>query len=168
MAALLVPPDFAGINYYAGYRVRHDATKWTGFAEFKESGAPRTTMDWIIRPEGLGFILEQAHEQYKLPNLFVTENGASFDDRRDGQAVHDPERIAYLEAHVGEVLRVRREGVPVQGYFIWSLLDNFEWALGYSKRFGIVYVDFDTQERVIKDSGYWYGEVARGGQLPVG
>ena len=110
----------------------------------------------------------RSHEQYKLPNLFVTENGASFDDRRDGQAVHDPERIAYLEAHVGEVLRVRKEGVPVQGYFVWSLLDNFEWALGYSKRFGIVYVDFDTQERIVKDSGYWYGELARSGHLPVG
>ena len=82
--------------------------------------------------------------------------------------MHDPERIAYLEAHVGEVLRVRKEGVPVQGYFVWSLLDNFEWALGYSKRFGIVYVDFDTQERIVKDSGYWYGELARSGHLPVG
>jgi beta-glucosidase len=167
MAALCLPPDFAGINYYSGYRVRHDATKWTGFVASKEPGVPKTTMDWLIRPEGLSFILEQAHEKYKLPHLFVTENGASFDDRRDGQAVHDPERIAYLEAHVGEVLRVRKEGVPVQGYFVWSLLDNFEWALGYSKRFGIVYVDFDTQERVVKDSGHWYGELARSGHLPV-
>src|ERR1035441_5180465 len=131
MAALCLPPDFAGINYYSGYRVRHDSTKLTGFGASKEPGVPKTTMDWLIRPEGLSFILEQAHEKYKLPNLFVTENGASFDDRGGCQAVHVAERTPYLEAHVGEVLRVRKEVVPLQAYFVWSLPDNFEWALGY-------------------------------------
>lgn len=161
MDALQVPPDFVGLNYYHGYRARHNVASWLGYAPVEEPGAPRTTMNWAIRPEGLHRILSQAHERYKLPSLLVTENGASFSDRRDGDAVHDPDRTAYLKSHIAQVLRARDEGVPVQGYFVWSLLDNFEWALGYSKRFGIVYVDYGTQDRVIKDSGYWYGRFVR-------
>jgi len=124
-------------------------------------------MDLDHPSRGLGFILEQAHEQYNLPNLFVTENGASFDDCRDGQAVHDPERIAYLEASSVEVLRVRREGVPVQGYFVWSLLDNFEWALGYSKRFASS-MSTSTHKSASSKQRILVCEVARGQQLPVG
>ncbi len=166
MEELRVPPDFAGINYYSGFKARHDPTSWAGFDAVEEPEAPRTAMGWVIRPDGLRLILRQVHLRYKLPVLFVTENGAAFEDRREGEQVHDPKRIAYLESHIAEVLRAREEGVPVQGYFVWSLLDNFEWAHGYSKRFGIVYVDFGTQERVVKDSGLWYGEVARRGALP--
>ena len=162
MDALSIPPDFVGLNYYSGYKVRSDATRWAGFSAEEEPDAPRTNMDWIIRPEGLSHLLTRAHESYELPAIFVTENGAAFEDRREGNTVHDPERIAYLEAHIAEVLRAKKEGVPVRGYFVWSLLDNFEWARGYEKRFGIVYVDFETQERVVKDSGHWYGELARG------
>ncbi|MGA3218949.1 MAG: GH1 family beta-glucosidase [Acidimicrobiales bacterium] len=161
MDALQVPPDFVGLNYYHGYRARHDVGSWLGYAPVEEPDAPQTTMNWAIRPEGLRRILSQAHERYKLPSLLVTENGASFADRRDGDAVHDQDRTAYLKSHIAEVLRARDEGVPVHGYFVWSLLDNFEWALGYSKRFGIVYVDYGTQERVIKDSGHWYGSFVR-------
>ena len=80
--------------------------------------------------------------------------------------MHDAKRQQYLKAHVAAVLQAKEEGVPVQGYFVWSLLDNFEWALGYSKRFGIVYVDYETQERVVKDSGWWSGRLARTGCLP--
>ena len=89
--------------------------------------------------------------------IYVTENGAAFGDVRthDGR-VHDPERTAYLESHIGAVLRAVADGAPIGGYFVWSLLDNFEWAHGYSKRFGIVYVDYPTLERVPKDSFYWY------------
>ena len=144
-----------------GYRVRHDAASWLGFAEFEEPGAPRTTMNWVIRPEGLA-----SHPQPGARALQAAQP-ARHRERRlfrrpPGRArCARPRPDAYLKSHVAEVLRARDEGVPVQGYFVWSLLDNFEWALGYSKRFGIVYVDFETQERVIKDSGYWYGRFVR-------
>jgi beta-glucosidase len=167
MEGLRLPPDFVGINYYTGYLVHHDPDQWTGFAAEKEPGAPRTAMNWIIRPEGLHAILSEVHLRYKLPTLFVTESGAAFDDHLSNGAVHDPERTAYLQSHVEAVRRARDEGVPVQGYFVWSLLDNFEWARGYSLRFGIVYVDFRTGERIVKDSGHWYGELARTGSIPT-
>jgi beta-glucosidase len=161
MAILRVPPDFVGLNYYFGYLARHDPTRWNGFAPADEPHMPRTAMDWIVRPEGLYEILTGAHSCYRLPALFVTENGAAFEDVRSGDTVHDLKRVAYLDRHIREVLRAKDDGVPVRGYFVWSLLDNFEWALGYSKRFGIVYVDFETQERIVKDSGHWFAALAR-------
>jgi beta-glucosidase len=165
MAALRIPPDFVGMNYYSGYLVRHDPTSWKGFASVDEPHMPRTSMNWIVRPEGLYEILSAVHSRYHLPALFVTENGAAFEDDRSGDAVHDPDRVAYLDSHIKQVLRAKEEGVPVQGYFVWSLLDNFEWALGYSKRFGIVYVDFESEERIVKDSGRWFAKLARQTQL---
>jgi beta-glucosidase len=166
MSSLRAPPDFVGLNYYHGYYARHCPEDWLGFAGVEEPAAPRTTMDWAIRPEGLYRVITQAHDRYKLPALYITENGAAFDDHVQDKAVHDQSRKEYLKSHVAAVLQARDEGVPVQGYFVWSFLDNFEWALGYSKRFGIVYVDYATQERVVKDSGLWYGELARTGSLP--
>ncbi|MEM1891190.1 MAG: family 1 glycosylhydrolase, partial [Thermofilaceae archaeon] len=93
--------------------------------------------------------------------VYVTENGAAFKDEVVDGRVHDPERIEYLKAHIEQVWRAIQDGIPVKGYFVWSLLDNFEWAEGYTKRFGIVYVDFKTQKRIIKSSGYWYSEVVK-------
>jgi beta-glucosidase len=168
MGELRVPPDFIGLNYYRGHFVRHDSRNWLGYDMVEEPGAARTTMDWAIRPEGLHRIISQAHERYKLPAVYVTENGASFADKPDGKAVHDEQRTAYLRSHIAAALRAREEGVPVKGYFVWSFLDNFEWALGYSQRFGIVYVDYETQERIVKDSGRWYSELARTGTIPAG
>jgi beta-glucosidase len=168
MGSLRVPPDFIGLNYYQGYRARNTSEGWLGFAGVDEPDTPRTNMNWAIRPEGLYRVIIQAHDRYKLPAIFITENGASFDDQRQGNAVHDEGRKSYLKSHVAAVLRAKDEGVPIQGYFVWSFLDNFEWALGYSKRFGIVYVDYETQERVVKDSGIWYGELARTGRMPAG
>jgi beta-glucosidase len=168
MSSLNVPPDFIGLNYYHGYYVRNASADWLGFAGVDEPEAPRTTMDWAIRPEGLYRVITQAHDRYKLPAIYITENGAAFDDQVQGKAVHDEGRKAYLKSHVAAVLHAKDEGVPVQGYFVWSFLDNFEWALGYSQRFGIVYVDYETQERVLKDSGLWYGELARTGAIPPG
>jgi beta-glucosidase len=166
MDDMRVPPDFIGLNYYHGYFARSSPEDWLGFAMVEEPEAPRTTMDWAIRPEGLYRVITQAHDRYKLPALYVTENGASFDDQLQGRAVHDEDRTAYLRSHVAAVLRAREEGAPVRGYFVWSFLDNFEWALGYSKRFGIVYVDYETQERTVKDSGLWYAELAQTGRIP--
>ncbi len=159
--AMRLPPDFVGLNYYSGERVRHDARSWLGFAVVQEPEAPRTAMGWMIRPEGIHRILTQAHARYRPRSVFVTENGAAFVDRQGEGGVHDPARTAYLRAHIREVLRAREEGVPVDGYFVWSLLDNFEWARGYARRFGIVYVNYPTQERVVKDSGLWYASFAR-------
>ena len=167
MSALRVAPDFIGLNYYQGYYARHAAEDWLGFSAVDDPGTPRTTMDWTILPQGLYRVITQAHDRYKLPAIYVTENGAAFDDRLQDKAVHDESRKDYLKAHVAAVLQAKDEGVPVQGYFVWSFLDNFEWALGYSKRFGIVYVDYQSQERVVKDSGWWYGKLARTGGLPL-
>jgi beta-glucosidase len=166
MSSLRVPPDFLGLNYYRAYHARATPEGWLGFTDVDEPGMPRTTMDWAIRPEGLYRVITQAHDRYKLPAIYILENGAAFEDQLHGKAVHDQGRKAYLKSHVAAVLQAKDEGVPVQGYFVWSFLDNFEWALGYSKRFGIVYVDYETQERVVKDSGLWYGELARTGAIP--
>jgi beta-glucosidase len=166
MSSLVHPPDFIGINYYHGYYARNSEDNWLGFVGVEEPDAPRTKMDWIIRPEGLHRVITQAHERYKLPAVYITENGASFDDVREGDAVHDEDRTAYLKSHVAATLQAKDEGVPVKGYFVWSFLDNFEWALGYSRRFGVVYVDYETQERVLKDSGHWYSRLAHTGVPP--
>ena len=172
MPSLRARPDFIGLNYYHGYYVRHSDRDWLGFETAEGPEAPRTLMDWAVRPAGLHRVLTQAHERYHLPAVYVTENGAAYDDKPedgpDGREVHDPDRVAYLRSHVAATLQARDEGVPVKGYFVWSLLDNFEWALGYSRRFGIVYVDYETQERVVKDSGRWYSTLARtGSAAPV-
>lgn len=166
MDGMRLQPDFIGLNYYHGYYARNTEENWLGFIGLDEPDAPKTTMDWIIRPAGLHRVITQAHERYKLPAVYITENGASFDDVPEGKAVHDPDRTAYLKSHVAAVLQAKEEGVPVRGYFVWSFLDNFEWALGYSRRFGIVYVDYDSQERIVKDSGQWYSKLAHTGVPP--
>jgi beta-glucosidase len=120
-------------------------------------------MGWEIYPDGLSEVLRRLHEDYAAPSLYVTENGASFADVRthDGR-VHDNERRDYLAAYIASVEQGVARGVPVRGYFVWSLLDNFEWAFGYSKRFGLVYVDYPTLERIPKDSFYWYRDLISG------
>jgi beta-glucosidase len=118
-------------------------------------------MGWEIHPQGRHDVLVRLHREYDPPPVYVTENGAAFADAPAGGEVHDPDRIAYLDAHFRAAARAIADGVDLRGYFVWSLLDNFEWALGYSKRFGLVYVDYATQERIPKDSARWYAEVAR-------
>jgi beta-glucosidase len=117
-------------------------------------------MDWEIYPDGLLESLERIRRDYAPQAILVTENGAAFPDSWDGKlSVADPERMSYLSQHIGRVGQAITNGIPVRGYFAWSLLDNYEWAWGYSKRFGIVYVDFPSQKRVIKESGYWYASL---------
>ena len=116
-------------------------------------------MGWEVYPHGLYELLVRLHESYELPPLYVTENGAAFPDSRSNGNVPDPERISYVDRHLGSIRRAVAEGVPVRGYFVWSLLDNFEWTHGYSQRFGIVYVDYETLERVPKASFYWYRDL---------
>jgi beta-glucosidase len=124
-------------------------------------------MGWRIQPEAFPELLLRVHRDHPGVPLLITENGAAFDDEpgADG-AVHDPDRITYLRDHLAAVHRAIALGVDVRGYFVWSLMDNFEWAWGYAKRFGIVHVDYATQRRTPKDSALWYRDVIKRNALP--
>ncbi len=120
-------------------------------------GSSYTAMEWEVYPQGLTDILLRVHRDYSPPALLITENGAAYIDSWDGgDQIKDPLRQQYLVAHIEAIAHAIEQGVPMQGYFVWSFLDNFEWSEGYDKRFGVVYVDYPTQRRIIKDSGYWY------------
>ena len=122
----------------------------------KSSGLPLTDMQWEVIPQGITDLLLRLHKDYPVPPLFITENGAAFKDVVVGGRVSDIERTQYIADHIRAVGEAMRLGVPMAGYMVWSLLDNFEWASGYAKRFGIVHVDYATQERTLKDSAHWY------------
>ena len=127
-------------------------------------GIPRTAMGWPITPEALYWAAKFYHERYQIP-ILITENGMAILDfvMSDGK-VHDPQRIEYMKAYLKGLQKAVDEGVPVIGYTYWSIMDNYEWAEGYDKRFGLVYVDYQTQKRTRKDSSYWYADViARNG-----
>jgi beta-glucosidase len=164
LAAIQAPLDFLGVNYYTIERIRRDPD----LPDFVPQVAPEvdpglTTMGWAVRPAGLGELLIRLHREYQPPALYVTENGAAFPDTlTPDEQVVDPERTDYLRRHLAQARRALAAGVPLRGYFIWSLLDNFEWARGYSQRFGLVYTDYPTQRRIIKSSGRYFAEVARG------
>ncbi|MCB0056706.1 MAG: beta-glucosidase [Caldilineaceae bacterium] len=158
MAAIAAPIDFLGVNYYTRFMLKADGNNPPMPADDAEHATlPRTDMGWEIFPQGLYELLCRLHFEYKLPKLYITENGASFADGpgADGQ-VHDTRRIDYLRAHFDAAHRAMKAGAPLAGYFVWSLMDNFEWARGYTERFGIVWVDYETQERMLKDSALWY------------
>jgi beta-glucosidase len=128
---------------------------------------PYTLMGWEVYPESIYRMLKQYAAYPQIKRILVTENGAAFEDTvRDGR-VPDERRVAYLRDHVGQVLRAKREGVPVDGYFAWTFTDNFEWAEGYRPRFGLVHVDFQTQQRTVKDSGWWYQAFLAGQEQKV-
>ena len=168
LEAIAAPIDFLGVNSYFRYVVRAGADGALPQL-VRDPDAPVTDMGWEVYPDGLYKLLVRIAEEYAPRAIYVTENGAAYGDVRvhDG-AVHDPERIAYLESHVDSVGRARAAGAPIEGYFVWSFLDNFEWNLGYSKRFGIVYVDYPTLERVPKDSFHWYRDhIAATRQAPL-
>jgi beta-glucosidase len=125
-------------------------------------------MGWEIFPFGLYETICRNYFTYKPPEIIVTENGASYSNGPDPSGrVNDQRRIAYLQSHIEAVGRAIQAGVPVSGYFLWSLLDNFEWGYGYTQRFGLIYVDYQTQKRYPKDSAYWYGQVARKNGLEI-
>jgi beta-glucosidase len=162
-----LPLDFLGVNYYSRNVIRSGRQR----SILPQQVPPRgqlTSMGWEIYPSGLYEVLTRLHRDYKVAKLYVTESGASFPDVVDARGeVHDSLRVRYLEQHFQEARRALADGVPLYGYFIWSLLDNFEWAHGYRPRFGIVRVDYETQQRTIKESGYFVGRVAatNGGAL---
>jgi beta-glucosidase len=172
LEVISTPIDSLGINYYSPTVVAAGSSDspspWAGAEEhvrFLPAPGPRTAMDWPVDADGLYELLTRLRDDLPGVPLVITENGAAYDDYADPSGeVHDPERVEYLRAHLSAVHRAIGAGADVRGYFLWSLLDNFEWAYGYSKRFGIVHVDFATQRRTFKDSARWYGDViARGG-----
>ena len=151
MPSIQVPLDFLGVNYYMR-SVVSAGEPW----DLKTSGNEITDMGWEVYPQGLTELLLRLHRDYTLPPIFITENGAAFPDEVINQQVHDSQRQRYIARHIAATLEAMRQGVRVDGYFVWSLLDNFEWSSGYAKRFGIVRVDYDTQARSLKDSALWY------------
>jgi beta-glucosidase len=156
LATIAAPIDFLGVNNYSSPLVAAD--EQGGRAKIvRRDDVDRTDMGWEVVPDGLHGLLTRLARDYEPAAIYVTENGAAYPDVRghDG-SVQDPERQAFLEAYVEAAGRAVAEGVPLRGYFAWSLLDNFEWAWGYWKRFGLVYVDYSTLERVPKGSFYWY------------
>jgi beta-glucosidase len=156
------PMDFLGVNYYTRSVVKADVTsEFLGVGYVPSSPDSQTDMGWEVHPESLYRLLKRVASEYTDIPLYVTENGAAYADvlEDDGQ-IHDTARIAYVEGHLAAAERFIEDGGDLRGYYLWSLMDNFEWAYGYSKRFGIVYVDYDTQKRVLKDSAKWYRELA--------
>jgi len=154
------PIDFLGVNTYSSSSVLHAPEEWPLQLAFASTGKARTDSGWEIYPEGLYDLLVYLHTQYAGIKMMVTENGASFKDIVDSQGnVEDDARLSYLRDHIFQVYRAIRAGVNLTGYSVWSFLDNFEWNLGYSKRFGLVYVDYATQKRILKKSGRWYKNV---------
>lgn len=160
MKVISTPVDHHGVNYYT--RKLHgdesiDDSERPG--PILEANLPRTTMGWEVYPEGLRDLLLRFNEEYDLPSLYITENGAAFSDTVVDGAVHDEDRREYLERHFAAAAEAVAAGVDLRGYFIWSLMDNYEWARGYGQRFGLVRVDYETQERLLKDSAHWYASV---------
>lgn len=172
MATIATPIDFLGVNYYNRTVVRmvpFDVNPF-GFAtrtteEAIAAGLDVTEMGWSIEPDGFTELLEQIHREYAPPLIYITENGAAFADEIVAGEVVDERRVRYLRDHVAALYKAIARGVPVGGYMLWSLLDNFEWAFGYSRRFGIVYVDFATQRRVPKASAAWYKQIIAANRL---
>ena len=154
MAIISAPIDFMGMNYYTRNVYRADGNGWYEHVPPAPEGL--TEMGWEIVPDAFAEMLINLHNDYDLPDLYITENGAAMPDELIDGKVADQNRIDYFQSHLLAVDKALAAGVNIKGYFAWSLLDNFEWALGYSKRFGLVYIDYETQERVLKDSAIAY------------
>ena len=157
--AIASPTDFLGLNYYSR-RVARDEEASDNLPQEILADRPRTEMGWEEYPEGLYGLLNWLHFGYRPPKIYVTENGASFGNGPDAAGrVADTRRLNYLRDHFSAARQAMNNGVPLAGYFVWSLMDNFEWAEGYRQRFGIVWVDYETQQRIPKDSALWYRDV---------
>ncbi len=162
------PLDFLGVNTYSRLFLRDNPDLYPLRAELlpehRLPGARYTAMGWEVYPDALSEVLLRLHREYAVPALYVTENGAAFEDRPEGGEVRDDDRIAFLRDYLSAAHHALEQGVPLRGYFVWSLLDNLEWEHGYGKRFGLIRVDYETQQRTIKQSGHWYrGVIERNG-----
>lgn len=148
--------DFWGVNYYTRVLIKFSQDSKLNFKGV-EGKLKKTAFDREICPEALYDLILRVRKEYTKIPIYITENGASFGDvLTKEKRVHDTERIDYIKRHLIEVSKLNKQGADIRGYFIWSLIDNFEWAHGYSKRFGIIFVDYNTQERILKDSALWY------------
>lgn len=166
-----IPLDFVGVQAYFPQYAKDAPTRHPdparrvatdiGVVDCPPATLPRTAMGWPVEPDAMRRLLVWLHETYPgMPPIYITENGAAYPDTVEDGAVHDPLRIAYLDGNIRAVHAAMAEGVDVRGYFCWSLMDNFEWGHGFSKRFGLIYIDFETQERIRKDSFHWYRALA--------
>ncbi len=180
METIWQPIDFLGVNYYAPVYIRagdpddlrrHEeptASGLAGVVEYRPAELGRTAMGWIVDPDGLYDLLVRLSKEAPGLPLYITENGCAAEDYVNPQgAVDDLERISYLHMHLDAAARAIRAGVNLAGYYVWSLLDNFEWGWGYQKRFGIVYVDYETQRRIPKSSAHFFAGVARANAVPA-
>ena len=159
MQSISAPLDFLGINFYTRQTVTLDeSAKPLPYRPVMVDGVERTAMGWEVHPESLTNIIMRVYRDYAPKEIYITENGSAWDDSVINDKVDDPHRVSYLERHLDAMLAAKAQGAPVHGYFAWSLMDNFEWAFGYSKRFGIVYVDYETQKRIPKSSALYYRE----------
>jgi beta-glucosidase len=155
------PISFLGVNHYLRAYIQADANELLGFRQVSPPAhLPRTSYDWEINPQVFRDVLLWLHQDYQCPPIYITENGAYFDDTLSAdEKVHDPQRIAFLENYIHAMQEAIDQGVDIRGYFVWSLLDNFEWASGYRPTFGLVRVDSKNQKRIPKDSFYWYRDL---------
>jgi beta-glucosidase len=151
LATIAQPNDFLGVNYYTR-NFSSCGNPW----DVASTGNTVTDMGWEVYPQGLTELLFRLHNDYQPKRLWVTENGAAFKDQLVNGEVDDTQRLAYIRDHIAATHDAIAQGVPVGAYFAWSLMDNFEWASGYAKRFGLVHVDFETQKRIFKNSALWY------------
>ena len=165
MELISTPTDFFGLNYYYSYFIGAGDDRWPIMVKsVKPEDREYTAMNWPVCPDGFHDIILRCWKDYGK-EIIVTENGAAYPDALDaGGKIHDEARISYLRRHIEAMHRAMQEGAKVLGYMVWSSFDNFEWALGYERRFGLIHVDYETQERKIKDSGKWYaGVIERNG-----
>ena len=169
LESIAASTDFLGVNFYTRGVVRSEAIpEAENEARTVFLNPNPTEMGWEVYPEGLYEILGRIHFDYNFPKIYITENGAAYPDVIDEKGkVEDPLRIAYIRDHLISVSKAIAVGVPVKGYFAWSLMDNFEWSYGYSKRFGLIYVDFETQRRILKSSARWYRDVIGANKILV-
>jgi beta-glucosidase len=159
MQAISSPLDFLGINFYTRQTITSDeSAKPLPYKPILVDGVEKTAMGWEVHPQSLTDIIMRVHHEYAPPEIYITENGSAWEDSMVNGKIDDKSRVSYLERHLDAMLAAKSQGAPVLGYFAWSLMDNFEWAFGYSKRFGIVYVDYETQVRTVKASGHYYKE----------
>lgn len=161
------PIDFLGINYYTGNVGRYKENEGLFDLENIDMGYDKTDIDWFIYPEGFYKVLVKIKDLYGNVPIYITENGACYNEEPENGEVADHKRIDYLKTHLTALKRSMDSGVNVKGFLYWSLMDNFEWALGYSMRFGIVHVNYETLERTKKDSYHWFGETIQNGEFTL-